>query len=135
VTRFVVDVCHYTHTCPAEDGPHVVETRRTVVEYTPGAPCERPVTIRSGERTVVIGCGEVRPADKQCPACRTTIEVRHETTVHIGPYVKPSCPVPAGFAPDPCHVCDEPLAAALASWRVHVLCHRYGRHGPWRSRL
>ena len=37
MSRYLVDVCHYTHTCPASDAaPHVVDTRRAVVKQSPG---------------------------------------------------------------------------------------------------
>jgi hypothetical protein len=127
MTHYLVDVCHYTHTCPADRAPHVVDTCRTVVEGIPADPCQQPVTVRSGDTTTVLDCRRVLPGDQQCPACRTVITVRRETTIHLGPYAVAVGEAPTGHADDPCRICGEPLAAVLASWGVHILCHRYGR--------
>jgi hypothetical protein len=127
VSRYLVDICHYTHTCPAQHTPHVVQTRRTVVEHTPGGPCQQPVTVRSGDHTTAVDCHRLRPSHEHCSACRTVIEVRHETSVDLGAYAVAVGVAPTGHADDPCRICAEPLAAALASWGVHILCHRYGR--------
>jgi hypothetical protein len=84
VTIYLVDIDQYTHTCPADPEPHVVDTRRTVVHVTPGGPCRTPVTIRCGTATVTIPCGRHEPAHRQCGACRTIVTERTITTRHLG---------------------------------------------------
>jgi hypothetical protein len=122
MTVHLVDVRHYTHTCPAHPAPHLVETRRIVVETTPGGRCEKPVTARCGDAAAVLDCHRLLPADRQCPACATTITVRRETTVHLGPYGPAARHAPGGNAASPCTRCARPLAAVLADRGYHVLC-------------
>ena len=73
VSIYLVAVQHVLHTCPAEPGPHPVDTRCTVLHVTPGRPCAAPVTIRCGDATAVVPCGRHNPADQQCGNCRTII--------------------------------------------------------------
>ncbi len=81
---YLVDVHHYTHTCPADRDPHPYDTRRTIVGSTPRQPCQRPVTARSGTTTTVIDCERHHPSDRQCDTCRTTITIRYTTATHTG---------------------------------------------------
>ena len=89
MTAYLVDVHHLTHTCPADpDTEHRYDTRRTIVAVSPGGPCRRPVTVRSGDATAQIPCGRHVPRDQRCPACRTIV-IEHQVTVtfmgHHGP--------------------------------------------------
>jgi hypothetical protein len=79
MTAIQVDVHHVTHTCPADPQPHPYDTRRTVIAVVPGGPCRRPVTVRSGDTTAVIGCGRRLPREQRCPACRVTV-IEHAMT-------------------------------------------------------
>ncbi|MEH1011724.1 hypothetical protein V6U90_01150 [Micromonospora sp. CPCC 206060] len=73
MTIYLVDIEHVTHTCPAQPDPHPYDTRRTVIDVTPGGPCRTPVTIRCGNTTVQIPCHRHEPAERQCGACRTIV--------------------------------------------------------------
>ena len=89
MTALQVDVHYLTHTCPANpDEPHPYDTRRAIVAVAPGGKCRRPVTIRSGDTTAVIDCGDHLPHEQRCRACRTTV-IEHAITVtfmgHHGP--------------------------------------------------
>jgi hypothetical protein len=125
VSRTVVDVHDYTHTCPGDPVPHIVDSRRTVVEYIPSGPCLHPVAVRSGARVVDLPCGRVLPVERQCAACRPVVTVRTVTTTHLGPYVRTASTAPSGYAARPCWVCGKPLAAVLAGDGRHLLCE------PW----
>ncbi|MFC3383343.1 hypothetical protein [Couchioplanes azureus] len=85
MTTYLVDVHHRTHICPANPKPHPYDTRRTIVAVLPAQPCQRPVTVRSGNRSAVIDCGRHEPAERQCDACRTTIVKRRTTATFTGP--------------------------------------------------
>lgn len=85
MTIHVVDVQHFTHTCPAwPDEPHPYDTRRAIVDITPGGPCRTPVTIRCGQVTTTIACHRHEPADRQCGACRLIVTTRRITEVFMG---------------------------------------------------
>ena len=85
MTIHVVDINHLTHTCPAwPDEPHPYDTRRTIVDITPGGPCRTPVTIRCGQVTTTIACHRHEPADRQCGACRLIVTTRRITEVFMG---------------------------------------------------
>ncbi|MEU9513057.1 hypothetical protein [Micromonospora sp. NPDC048169] len=87
MTIHVVDIQHFTHTCPAwPDEPHPYDTRRTIVDITPGGPCRTPVTIRCGQVTTTIACHRHEPADRQCGACRLIVTTRRITEVFMGHY-------------------------------------------------
>ncbi|MDO3683250.1 hypothetical protein [Micromonospora sp. C28ISP2-4] len=87
MTIYVVDIQHFTHTCPAwPDEPHPYDTRRTIVDITPGGPCRTPVTIRCGQVTTTIACHRHEPADRQCGACRLIVTTRRITEVFMGHY-------------------------------------------------
>jgi hypothetical protein len=85
VTRYTIDVCQYTHTCPADPRPHIIDTRQTVVERADDGPCRRPQTVRSGAVVAAVDCRRVLRTDQQCDACRPVITVRTVTTVDLGP--------------------------------------------------
>lgn len=80
MTIHVVDIDHITHTCPAHTGPHIFDTRRTVIDVIPGGPCRAPVTIHSGDTTTQIPCYRHEPATRQCGACRTIVTEHTITT-------------------------------------------------------
>lgn len=80
MTIVLVDITHTTHTCPAHHQPHPYDTRRTVIDITPGGPCRAPVTIRCGNTTTRIPCHRHEPAKRQCGACRTIITEHTITT-------------------------------------------------------
>jgi hypothetical protein len=122
VSRTVVDVEEFTHTCGPDATPHVYATRRTIVEHTPAGPCLAPVTVHAGRRAVVLPCGRVRPSVAQCNACRPVVVVWHTTTTHTGHEPGPTGHIPAGWAGQPCTVCGAPLPAALANLGRHLLC-------------
>ena len=85
--HYIIDVHHYTHTCPADPDPHIVHTRRTIVATEPGGPCTRPVTIHTNAEPVVVACARALPPPQHCPACRVTVTIRHTHTTHDGPEV------------------------------------------------
>jgi len=116
---YVVDVCHYTHTCPADPEPHTVDTRQTIVSTVDGGPCRQPQHLASG---VVVDCRRRLPTDRQCPACRPVIVVRSVTVVDWGPEPTPVRPARTGVTTDPCPICGLPLAAVLADLGMHLLC-------------
>ena len=85
MTAHLVDVHHYTHTCPSNpDEPHPYDTRRTVVAINPGGRCRRPVTIRLGDTTAVVDCGRRLPREQRCPACQNTVIEHTVTFTHTG---------------------------------------------------
>jgi len=84
MTTYIVDVHEITHTCPAFDEPHAIDTRRRVVEVIPSGPCTSPRPVRCGTAVRVIECGRRVPFDQQCENCRSVIVIRHHTTHHIG---------------------------------------------------
>jgi hypothetical protein len=88
VTFIHVNVHHDTHTCPGNAEPHSYDTRRAIVAVVDGGPCRHPVTVHSGGTIAVVACGRHEPADRQCPACRTTV-IEHAVTFtftgHHGP--------------------------------------------------
>lgn len=125
MTRHLVDVTEYRHTCPGDPAPHVIASARTLIETTPGGPCHSPRTVRSGTTTVTVDCVRLVPPHQQCPACRNTVTIRATTVVDLGPEHPVSHPAPsgnAGHAAQPCTVCGKPLAAVLTSWGRHLLC-------------
>ena len=61
------------------------------------------------------------PAPQQCPACRTTITVRHVHTTDLGTIV-PTVPGPSGRLKHLCTVCALPVDAVLAATNRHLLC-------------
>jgi hypothetical protein len=94
VTIHVVDLIQYTHTCPADPQPHVIEIRRTLVDVIDGGPCQTPITYRLDGTVHTIPCGRRSRADDQCPACRIIVTQRRITTIHRGhqaPDVTKSC--------------------------------------------
>jgi len=126
MTSIQIDIHHLTHTCPAETEPHPYDTRRTVLAVVPGGACRQPVTVHCGDITAVIACGRHVPREQRCPACRITV-IEHSVTFthtghHNGSQARPCQPMPTGLAADPCYVCGEPLAAALADYGTHLLC-------------
>jgi hypothetical protein len=84
VTIHLVDIVQYTHTCPADPTPHVVEIRRTVVDVIDGGPCRKPRTVTLGGAAQTIACGRRELPNDQCPACRTVITQRRITTIDRG---------------------------------------------------
>ncbi|BFU43395.1 hypothetical protein [Krasilnikovia sp. MM14-A1004] len=122
MTAILVDVHHYTHTCPAGPEPHPYDTRRTVIAVNPGGPCRRPVSLRTGHTTVTIACGRRIPREQQCPACRITLIEHTMTFTHTGPHQQATQPMPGGLAAHPCTSCGQPLAAVLAELGRHLLC-------------
>ena len=85
------------HTCPGNLEPHAVSITRTVVHVTPGRECTNPVTIRIGNTTTTVRCGQREPSDRQCAGCRTTVVTLAVTTTDLG-YQDPSrdtCEEPA----------------------------------------
>jgi hypothetical protein len=133
VTIHNIDLCHVTHTCPADEQPHPIDIRRRVYHVTPGGPCRNPSTIRSGSTTAVIPCGRHEPTERQCAACRTVVIERTITTRHTGRTETDTPSVPSGLAPDPCQTCRHPLAAILATHGRHLLCPPPPRRTPHRS--
>jgi hypothetical protein len=122
VSHYVIDVHHRTHTDPVSGQARVFDTRRTVVTVEPGGPCTRPARIAVNGRTVTVACARAVPAGQQCPACRTTITVRHVQTTNLGP-ITPTVPGPSGRLERLCTVCALPVDAALAATNRHLLCH------------
>jgi hypothetical protein len=122
VTRYIIDVHEVTHTCPADPNPHPFDIRRTVVEVVPGGPCRNPTTVHTRSGPLALSCSRARPWYQHCDACRVTVTVRNTTRHHTGPYRPPSESYPSGYAPDPCVVCGQPLAAVLAASGRHLLC-------------
>jgi len=122
MSRTTVDVYEYTHTCPGDRTPHVVDTRRTVVERTESEPCLAPVEVCYGGERVSVRCGRVRSIISQCDACRPVVVVRNRTRLSLGPAAGCHTPAPVGLADDPCRICGNPLAAALAATGRHILC-------------
>ncbi|MGS2613644.1 hypothetical protein ACVCAH_03795 [Micromonospora sp. LZ34] len=84
MTIYLVDIEQVTHTCPAHDGPHPFDIRRTLVDVIPGGPCRAPVTIRCGNTTTQIPCHRHEPAKRQCGACRVIVTERTITTRTLG---------------------------------------------------
>jgi hypothetical protein len=90
VTIHIVDLVQYTHTCPADLQPHVVEIRRTIVDVIDGGPCRKPVTVTLAGTTQTVACGRRELSADQCPACRTVVVQRRITTIdrgHQGPTI------------------------------------------------
>jgi hypothetical protein len=128
-----VDIHHRTHTCPADPEPHPYDTSRTVLVAVPAGPCRRPVTIHSGDTTAVVACGRHVPREQRCPVCRITVVEHAITATHTGHHgrgAQPCQPAPTGFAGEPCRICGEPLAAALADYGTHLLCQPRRRTKP-----
>lgn len=125
---YAVDVHYLIHTCPADPEPHPVDTRQQVVHVTPGGPCRTPVTVRCGDTATVIPCGRRKPVKRQCHACRTTVTVHRATTRRLNAQPVHVAPATTGHAPLRCDVCRQPLAAVLAAWGHHVLCHPRPAH-------
>jgi hypothetical protein len=123
-----VDEHHVVHTCPADDQPHPVDIRRTIVGVIlDNRPCLAPIHI--GPDTAPLRCSQQEPADRHCDHCRTVVVTGTITTEHLG-HDEPRHhnPVaPAVLAPDPCTVCGEPLAAVLADHGRHISCHPTAR--------
>jgi hypothetical protein len=94
VSTFHVDLQIYTHTCPGNPEPHVVQTHRTVVHEIDGGPCRKPFGVD-------LACGRVLPPARQCRACRTHIIIRNTTTVDLGFQCPPRTPPPARQANAP----------------------------------
>ena len=122
VSRHLIDVEYYTHTCPADRSPHVVAERRTVVAVTDTGPCTNPLTVRCGPTVAEVDCGRRLPTHRQCPGCRPIVMVGRETTVHLGRETPSACRPPTGLAERPCRLCRHPLAAELADRGRHMLC-------------
>ncbi|MEV4017672.1 hypothetical protein AB0J35_45005 [Nonomuraea angiospora] len=61
-----------TYADGAKDNPWSVDRRVTAAD---GMPCQRPVEVKANGHRRLIACGERLPADRQCPACRTYIEI------------------------------------------------------------
>jgi hypothetical protein len=80
MTIHLVDLELVLHSCPAQQGPHPYDIRRTIVDTIDGGPCRRPVVIRCGDTTTQIPCGRHEPANRQCPACRVIVTERTITT-------------------------------------------------------
>jgi hypothetical protein len=121
VSHYVIDVHHRTHTDPVSGQARVFDTRRTVVTVEPGGPCTRPARIAVNGRTVTVACARAVPAGQQCPACRTTITVRHVQTTDLGPIVSITL-APSGRLKHLCTVCALPVDAVLAATNRHLLC-------------
>jgi hypothetical protein len=122
VTRFYVDVHEVTHTCPADPTPHPIDIRHSLVLVVDEGPCHAPTTVGAGERARLIACARTQPWHRQCDACRSHVEVRNTTRTHTGADVQPDRAAPAGYAPHPCRVCGQRLAAVLADAGRHLLC-------------
>jgi hypothetical protein len=61
--------------------PHRWETRRVVLEETPGGPCQRPIPVSwLGQHVRFIDCSRRLTPERQCPACRTDLATVHLTT-------------------------------------------------------
>jgi len=120
VSIYAIAEHHAVHTCPANPQPHPIDIGRRIIHITPGRPCQTPVTIRLGARTVTVPCGRHEPYDRQCGACRTIATVTQVTTTDLGPAPLGLPPAPAGTRPDPCPTCGQPVAAILTR---HILCH------------
>lgn len=76
MTTYFIDVHEVVHTCPAWDQLHAVDITRTIVEAIGGGPCRMPHSSAAG---TVVPCGDIRPRDKQCVACKVQVIVRHTT--------------------------------------------------------
>jgi hypothetical protein len=83
VTIYAVAVHETTHTCPANNQPHVIDTQRRILHITPGGPCRTPITIRIGATSVQVPCGRHEPDDRQCPACRAITVTHTHTSTHL----------------------------------------------------
>ena len=94
MTIYLVDVHHVMHTCPAEAEPPPYATRHTIVAITPARACITPVTIRIGDTTATIACGQHEPHHRQCPNCRNIVTYRNITT-SAGVDVHRSTPITA----------------------------------------
>ncbi len=79
-----VDEHRLVHTCPANDEPHPVDIRRTVVHVTDPQPCLAPVIIRSGDTVAVVDCGRHEPSDRQCGNCRVVVTTGTVTIEDLG---------------------------------------------------
>lgn len=79
----VVDIWQTTHTCAANPEPHVFDTRRRIIAVTDGGPCRKPVTVRSGDVTTTVPCGQSLPSERHCDACRTVVRENSITTRHL----------------------------------------------------
>jgi hypothetical protein len=84
MTTYVIDVYEVTHTCPASDEPHAIDTHRRVVEVISSGPCLAPRQVRSGSTAREIECGRRVPFEQQCENCQSNIVVRHHTSHYIG---------------------------------------------------
>ncbi|MEV0314531.1 hypothetical protein [Nonomuraea fuscirosea] len=71
VSRYRVKVTE-TYTDRAKDQPWSVQRQVTSAH---GAPCERPVEVKANGRRRLIPCGQRLPAERQCVACRTSVEI------------------------------------------------------------
>jgi hypothetical protein len=61
------------HTCPAQPGPHPVDTIGTVLQTIPSRRCTRPITATCGNVTAVVACGRHEQYERQCRNCRIVI--------------------------------------------------------------
>jgi hypothetical protein len=131
VTIYQVDEHHRAHICPADPQPHTITIERTIVHITDGGPCRTPVTIRCGNRTVVIPCGRHEPAHRQCAACRVIITTGTVTVEHLGAVSRTGVAItrePAvAFRDLRCDVCNESLDPVLANTGRHLLCYPVSR--------
>ncbi|QFY13708.1 hypothetical protein GBF35_50475 [Nonomuraea phyllanthi] len=71
MTRYRVAVTE-TYADGATDQPWSVTRRVLTAE---GTACERPVEVKANGRRRLIPCGQRLPADRQCAACRTEIDI------------------------------------------------------------
>lgn len=127
-----VDERHYTHTCPADLQPHVIDVVRTVVGCTDPQPCLTPHTVADGiGGTSTVDCHLYELPQRRCGNCRQVVVTRSITVTDLG-HDDPDCHPAAsgGIAPDPCTMCGKPLAAILADLGRHLGCTRLRRSRP-----
>jgi len=119
-----VDRHEWLHTCPGDPlNPHPIVTAQRVVHTVPGGPCRAPVTVRINGTSGLIPCGDRRRSDEQCSACRRIIVIREVSYTDLGyQHPEPINPAATGYAPTPCTVCGDKLAAVLAATGRHLLC-------------
>ena len=79
MTIYAVTRHEVHHTCPADPTPHMISSTQRVIDVVPGRDCLTPVTIRCGDVTTTVPCGQNNPHHRQCSNCRTVVRVMSVT--------------------------------------------------------
>ncbi len=120
MTHYIVSEQEILHRCPAWPEPHPYRVERTVLAVIPGGPCRSPVTIRVGNTTTTVPCGEHEPSDRQCVNCRTVITTYTSRPLDVGTQqTTPTNTALWRISDTPCPACGTPMAAGLDR---HLLC-------------